>query len=212
MVAADLANVVHRRLAREHGAVLREHEEVVGISREAGGFLISTGAEWYSCEKLVLACGAWLNDVLAHLGHRLPLTITQEQVTYFAAEVLDDYAPGRFPVWVWHDLQTCYGFPVFGEEAVKASEDFGGRETTAQIRSFDPDPAALERLSRRIRTLLPGLGDPLLTKTCLYDLMTTGPGFRILAQLVADADASPETFSAARQALREPDTRHPRPL
>jgi sarcosine oxidase len=84
--------------------------------------------------------------------------------------VLDDYAPGRFPVWVWHDRRRCYGFPAFGEQSVKTSEDFGGRETTAQTRSFEPDPAALERLSRRIRTLLPGLGDPLLTKTCLYTL------------------------------------------
>jgi sarcosine oxidase len=67
LVAADLANAVHRRLAREH-------QEVVGISREAGGFLVSKGAGRYSCEKLVLACGAWLNDVLAHLGHGLPLT------------------------------------------------------------------------------------------------------------------------------------------
>ena len=78
-----------------------------------------------------------------------------------------------------------------------------------------------------------------MTKTCLYTLtpdrdfvigplpddpdvlVAVGDGHafkfatllgRILAQLVAGTEVSPETFSTSRPAIREPETRRPRPL
>lgn len=41
---------------------------------------------------------------------------------------------------------------------------------TARTRSFDPDPDATERLHRFVSDLIPGLGAPVLTKTCLYTM------------------------------------------
>ena len=41
---------------------------------------------------------------------------------------------------------------------------------TAQTRSFDPIPAATERLERFVAGMLPGLGRAALTKTCLYTM------------------------------------------
>jgi hypothetical protein len=58
----------------------------------------------------------WFDPRLA-----LPLTLTREQVTYFAAPDLRAFAPDQFPVWVFHGQgRTFYGFPVYGEAAVKA--------------------------------------------------------------------------------------------
>ena len=34
----------------------------------------------------MITADAWTNDLLAHLGTRLPLTVLREQVTYFAPE------------------------------------------------------------------------------------------------------------------------------
>jgi len=40
------------------------------------------------------------------------MTLTQEQVSYFATPNLRDFAPDRFPIWIWHGEPLFYGFPV----------------------------------------------------------------------------------------------------
>ena len=75
-------------------------------------------------------------------GTTLPLTITKEQVTYWASPHLPDFAPERFPVWIWMDVPSFYGFPAFGEPGPKGAQDVGGRPTTPATRDFAPDPDA----------------------------------------------------------------------
>ena len=88
-------------------------------------------------DAVVLACDAWVNRLLAPLGHDVPLIVLREQVSYFPAADLGPFQPGRFPVWIWMDDPCFYGFPVYGDTtAVKAAEDCGGPEV-------DPDDAHL---------------------------------------------------------------------
>jgi sarcosine oxidase len=72
------------------------------------------------------------------------------------------------------DDPSFYGFPTYDEGGhgalVKAAQDCGGAETTAATRSFETDPAALDLLSGFISGLLPGVGSPEHTVTCLYTL------------------------------------------
>ena len=64
-----------------------------------------------------------------------------------------------------------YGFPVYGENGPKASQDAGGQETTADTRTFEPDVPMLERINNFVKQYLPGAyGPPILTKTCLYTM------------------------------------------
>ncbi|MBP9198656.1 MAG: FAD-dependent oxidoreductase, partial [Gemmatimonadales bacterium] len=101
----------------------------------------------------------------------LPLEVTQEQVTYYATPHLREFQPGRFPVWIWMDDPCYYGFPVFGEAATKIAQDAGGRPTTADTRSFEPDPENFARVHAWAERQLPrALGPVLYTKTCLYTL------------------------------------------
>ena len=44
-------------------------------------------------------------------GRRLPLTITKEQVTYFACPDPAAFAPERFPVWIWMDEPSLLRLP-----------------------------------------------------------------------------------------------------
>jgi sarcosine oxidase len=114
---------------------------------------------------------AWTNDVVSGLGVRLPLTVTQEQVSYFAPDVAADFAPGRFPVWIWMDDPSFYGFPTFGESTVKAGQDVGGRTTTGDDRDFVPDPANTAQLRAFMIATFPGSAtETLRTVTCLYTL------------------------------------------
>ena len=171
LVAAAKANAAHLAAARRRGARVVAEEPVTAVRAKGGEVEVVTGRNAWRARRLILAAGAWSNAVLAHLGLRLPLTITREQVTYFAPADLGPFARDRFPVWIWMDEPCFYGFPVFGEAAVKVAEDVGGAETTADGRSFDPDPEGLERVRDFCRRILPAaLGPELLTKTCLYTL------------------------------------------
>ncbi|MGZ8392884.1 MAG: FAD-dependent oxidoreductase, partial [Gemmatimonadales bacterium] len=92
-------------------------------------------------------------------------------VTYFATPRAADFEPGRFPIWIWMDDPCFYGFPVFGERGPKVGQDAGGREVTADTRTFDPDQAALGRVQEFLGKYIPSaLGPIIYTKTCLYTL------------------------------------------
>ena len=166
------ANAAHRRLAREHGATLLDRTPVSGLRDVGGEIEIETdGAGTFRAGTVILAADAWTNELLAPLGRRLPLTITREQVTYYASPRPEDFAPERFPVWIWMDEPCFYGFPAYGEAGPKAAQDVGGRPTTARERSFEPDRAAGARLDAFMADHLPGsVGPEIYTKTCLYTM------------------------------------------
>jgi sarcosine oxidase len=124
----------------------------------------------YRADRVVLTCDAWANELLDPLGAGLPLTVTQEQFTYFAPQRPEDFAPDRFPVWIWMDDPSFYGFPCYGEPTVKAAQDCGGPAVTARGRGYEPDPDRLDLLARFLDTLLPGAGPVVRTRTCLYTL------------------------------------------
>jgi sarcosine oxidase len=165
------ANAAHRRLARERGARLVDRAPVDAIRSVGGGFEVDAGGVTHGTATMVLATDAWTNDLLASFDRRLPLTITREQVTYFASPQVEAFAPDRFPVWIWMDDPSFYGFPVYGEAGPKVAQDCGGRPTTPATRTFEPDPAVSGRVRTFLTDRLPGaLGPEILTRTCLYTL------------------------------------------
>ncbi|MBI3747487.1 MAG: N-methyl-L-tryptophan oxidase [Chloroflexi bacterium] len=165
-------NAAHRRLARAHGATLRDHTRVTGLRDAGGGDLeVETGTGTFRTGRLIIAADAWTNQLLASFGRRLPLEVTREQVTYFACPDPAAFAPDRFPVWIWMDDPSFYGFPTYGEAGPKAAQDCGGRPVDPDRRTFERDAVAFERVTGFLERHLPGaLGPPIYTKTCLYTL------------------------------------------
>jgi sarcosine oxidase len=168
---AAKANATHQRMARGYGAQLFERVHVSDIRPEGGEIRLAVDGVPHRCRRLVIAAGAWSNQVLLPFGAQLPLTVTQEQVTYFATPDLADFQPDRFPIWIWMDDPCFYGFPTFGEAGIKAGQDAGGQEVTADTRRFEPDQAALHRVKEFLARHIPtALGPILYTRTCLYTL------------------------------------------
>ncbi len=168
---AARGNAAHLRMAKEHGATLLDRTPVEAIRPLDGEVEVRTADATYRCRRLVITAGAWSNRALASVGIELPLRVTKEQVSYFASPRADEFAPDRFPIWIWMDDPCFYGFPVFGEAGPKVGQDAGGRETTGDSRTFDPDPEAFDRVLRFMEQHLPGAVGPLIyTKTCLYTL------------------------------------------
>lgn len=172
IVAAARANAAHQRLARAHGAALLDRTGgIEAIETGAGEVTVQAAGRTFRAARLVVCAGPWTNAVLAHLGHRFELDVTREQVLYLVPADLEAFAPERFPIWIWNDEPCFYGFPVFGERAVKAAQDAGGRVTTADGRTFDVDAENRRRVLDFVRRVLPRAGiREHSVKTCLYTM------------------------------------------
>lgn len=171
LVDARKANAVHATLARARGATILENTQVRSILPRGDWVQVQTSEGEFSARFLILTSGAWTNQVLESLDVRLPLSVTEEQVTYFATPHLREFSPQRFPIWVWHGERVFYGFPVYGEVATKAGEDVGGDACSVETRAFTPNPRPFENLKGFLSERIPGfLGPVLYTKPCLYTL------------------------------------------
>lgn len=233
IVPAARSTAVLQQRAQWHGAVLRDRCPVHAVHETGGGVDVVTAAGTVRCDTVVLCTDAWTNDLLAPLAAALPLTVTREQVTYLAVARPDDFAPGRLPIWIWMDDPSFYGFPTYGEAAVKVAQDCGGAPADPDRRSFAPDAGNLDRVTGFAHRTLRGTGRPLRTVTCLYTLtpdrdfalgsppghdavvvgLGAGHGFkfaptigRLLAGIVAGRRDDPRlaAFTLDRPALTDP--------
>jgi sarcosine oxidase len=172
IVAAERATAALRRAAIAFGATLREHSQVTAARSSGGEIDVETGGERFRAAKLVIAAGSWTDRALAHFGVRLPFEVTKEQVIYFKARELENFAFGSFPIWIWMDDPSFYGFPAFGEpDAVKITQDCGGKPVDPDTRSFEEDPEITARVVAFLERYLPGaIGPVQCLKTCLYAL------------------------------------------
>jgi len=234
IVPAGPGTKVMQELAVARGAELRANTPVREIRPVGGEVDIVTDEGVTRVGSVVVTTDGWVNKLLGSLDLRIPLAVTKEQVCYFPRADLSPFEVGRFPVWIWMDDPSFYGFPVFGDlTAVKGAEDCGGREVDPDTRTFDPDLDSQARLTQFMSRLVGGgFGDPRVT-TCLYTLtsdrdfvLDTLPGYpqvsvalgaahgfkfaswfgRTLAGLACGEPAGPELapFAFTRPSLHQP--------
>jgi glycine/D-amino acid oxidase-like deaminating enzyme len=166
------AGQTHRALASAQGVTFRHNTAATRLESldDAVRVHLATG-ETVSAEHVVVCTGAWTDALLTDLGQTWTTTVTQEQVTYVVPKDLRAFAPDRFCVWVWFSPILFYGFPVYGEVAVKVARDMAGRFVTTETRSMEPLPEETELLLGFLRERLPdAAGYELHSKTCIYDM------------------------------------------
>jgi sarcosine oxidase len=235
IAAAARANAAHQRLAAGYGADLREGVRVEAIETTGEEVAVRVDGRTLRAPQLIVCAGPWTNAALAPLGLQLNLDVTREQVIYLEPIVIDRFEPERFPIWIWMDEPSYYGFPVFGEPAVKVAQDAGGELTTADTRTFETDEGNRRRVLEFARRTIPhAVGRERYVKTCLYTLppdrdFVLGPvpghesvlvglgaahGFkfaptlgRMLAELAVTGDTAFDvsSFRLDRAALRDAD-------
>lgn len=233
----DPRKAIHTQiaLARARGATVLDGWPVRRLRPAGGGYRLTVDDQEIVARKVVVAADAWTNQVLAETGVSYPLTVTEEQVSYFATPHLRDFMPDRFPIWIAHGVESFYGFPIYGEVATKAGLDVGGEEVTPESRRWEPNPRPYDKLVRFLEATIPGaLGPELFTRTCLYAMppdrnfiidkvrghaglyvlqgAAHGAKFgcligKIASQLAISGgtDYPIEAFSSARAALTDPD-------
>ncbi|MBX3190981.1 MAG: FAD-dependent oxidoreductase [Labilithrix sp.] len=136
---ADRALAAFRKSAAAGGVVFREGESVVGYERlDRETIRVRTSKrETAFGSSLVLAAGAWTNDLLAHQHLRLDLEIGSMLWGHYA---VDPAAAGRFPQWLrLSSGGSCWGFPAH-EGRIRVAVDGGAR--AASMASFVKDADA----------------------------------------------------------------------
>lgn len=229
------ATAAHIALARRMGVTFAPHTAVRSISSTDTHVAVRTDQGEVTAESVILCAASWTPELLGDLGQPWTIALSQEQVSYFATPNLRDFAPDRFPMWIWHGESFFYGFPVYGEVAVKAARDMRGKFITQQTRSYEPDPQETEVVGSFLQQRLPGAyGPELMSKTCVYDMppdrefildclpghpritVAIGAGHAakfasLIGEILADLSTRGETshpidaFRADRPALTDPD-------
>jgi len=99
-----------RRILTRHGGVIDTSRRVVGLARTDGGWTVGTTAGTTTCDIVVNAAGAWVDEV-ATLAGLAPLGFEPRRRTLAVARPVEGVDPG--PAFVAHAGEHFY----FGAEA-----------------------------------------------------------------------------------------------
>jgi sarcosine oxidase len=167
VIAANDALRASTSAARAAGARILDASPVERLEVGDDEVTIVAGEHEIRARRCVVAAGAWVAGLLEPLGIALPVQVTREQVFYFRSD--DHVLP-----FIHRAESARYGVPAFGSASgVKIAEHGTGIPTTAEGRSFEPDPEGGERVIAYVRDVLPSFDpDPVAVETCLY---TTTP-------------------------------------
>jgi sarcosine oxidase len=153
--------------ARRAGATIWLNRRVDGWQATEGEVQVHSQGEIIRAGALVLAAGAWSDQLLP----ALPLSLERRVLAWVEPRRPELFLPGRMPVFMFEE-QAFYGFPYREGRGVKVAID---------AKSGDPltDPSAvrlvddqdLRPIARLAAKYLPELGCRFnQTKTCLYTM------------------------------------------
>ncbi|HZT96993.1 MAG TPA: N-methyl-L-tryptophan oxidase [Chloroflexota bacterium] len=153
-------------LAKQHGAQVCENTRAVGIVRMRDGAGVETDEGAFYAGQVVVAAGAWANDLLDSVELHVPITVTREHVAYYARNEADSVVP-----FIWHpggDGTEYYGLPNLREETVKLGQHGGGPEVNP-TEDGNLDPERIRALDEFVSANLHGVRNhPEMAETCLY--------------------------------------------
>jgi sarcosine oxidase len=170
VVHAAPAVLAQAALAREAGATMLEETTVREVALHGDEVQVRTeGDETYGAPVAIMAAGAWAGPLLDRVGIHLALRPNLEQSTYFR---LDDDA--RLPTvidWLEDAAHPPYLVPDPWEPgSFKVGLHKAGPRTDADTRTFEPDPARVDRVLDYVASHVPEARPTGRTDTCLYTI------------------------------------------
>ncbi len=179
-------------LAKTLGAEIHVGENATEFASQAAGVSVTTNKGIYTADRLIVAAGPWLPQLL---GPALaPLFKIYRQVLYwFDIEgPIESFVPERFPVFIWELRETrqgVYGFPAIdgrGGGLKIATEQYQATISPDDAqRDVSPDEIS-DMHARLIAAHLPRLSARCVRAvTCLY---TVTPDFAFVVDRHPDSE------------------------
>jgi sarcosine oxidase len=164
---ADRTVRAQARLAVDRGADLWEDAAVERLSRTSDGVEIAAAGRMLRAPVVVVAAGAWAGPLLASVGIALPLSPTLEQVSYYRLE-----SPSPLPTVIDYSVDERIDHYAVPDPAVvggvKLALDHAGPVVDPDTRTYEVDPARLERVEAWARRRFEALIPTTAPETCLY--------------------------------------------
>jgi len=168
----------HLQMALQHGATLQYDEPAIKWERDGEGVRVSTAKGEYYASRLLLAAGAWFNQLVAELN--LPLVIERQVLLWFTPKTQPkNFATQHCPIYIWeHEPnRIIYGFPDLGE-GVKVGIHHEGEHTHPDHVRREVDANDIEAMRVILKRIMPAIDTtPHATAVCLY---TTTPDAHFL--------------------------------
>ncbi len=161
----------HAAAAVAAGAEIRTGEAVASWKASQGTVEVQTDRDTYSAKSLVIAAGAWANDLLSNLGVRFD--VVRKSLYWFdvASPVYRESAGSPGFIFETPDGHF-YGFPQIDELGVKVAEHTGGHPVADPLRvDQSEDPRETARVRDFLTRSMPAVGQRTTRfATCLYTL------------------------------------------
>lgn len=159
------------KLADDAGVTIRENAAVMAVDDTPSGARVRTETGWQNCDRVVVAAGPWVAELLPAMEK--VVRITRQQMAFFAPEDPTPFERGRFPVWmIFSPGNLWYGFPHLHEGFVKVAEDSKWEDTTVDV-PREPTSEFLAWAREFVARRIPGLSAAPLVggRSCLYTNM-----------------------------------------
>jgi sarcosine oxidase len=161
------ARHAHRALLRsalKHGARVRADERVTQIEPREANVLVTTTLGTWSCDRVVVAAGPWMGELLRPLGIGPALSVSSQTIAYFA---VPDGA-GDLPALMEFDGDEPYAL-IDPERGLKAALHRRGPDARPDGDWKVVDTEAVELIAGWVRSRFEGVdATPIETEACLY--------------------------------------------
>ena len=161
-------------LARQAGATIHTNERVTGYETRADGVTVTTELGSYQADKVILAAGAWIADLLPETS-RTGIRVCRQVIHWFEAEDISHFYPENLPFVIWigdrlEDFWSTFPVPRDGIGGVKfVTEQY---ITSSHPDAINREVTAEESADMYQRLTLPrlkGVRDNLIqAEVCMY--------------------------------------------
>ena len=169
-VVPEQAIIAHTQAAQAEGAEIHARTRVDGWTEtSSGGVRVETARGTYEADRLVLAAGAWNQELADALeGVAVP---ERQVLAWLQPESPDLFEPANFPVWNLSVPEgRFYGLPVYDVPGMKLGR-YHHRDEQVDPDDWNRDPDAEdERLLREFaeRYFPAGAGPTMGLATCMF--------------------------------------------
>ncbi len=163
-------------LAQQAGAEVHTQEIVIDYETEREVVRVVTDKGSYQADKLILAAGAWMLDLLAS-EHRRGLRVCRQVIYWFETDDIRAFYPENFPWIIWigdtlDDFFSAFPTPHDGTPGVKVMTEQYDKTTHPKTLDRVVKPEETDWMYHRLTApRLKGVRDKLIrADACMYTL------------------------------------------